>query len=91
LIEAGRSARRRQPGRAAIRYRMLETIRQHCAERAAADDGPAVDTAAPDAHSDYFAGLARRASAALTGWHQVTWKRPGIISSNPRRSSARWA
>jgi non-specific serine/threonine protein kinase len=73
LIEADRSTRSGQPGRIPLRYRMLETIRQFCAARAAADDGPSANGAARDAHSDYFAGLAQQASAALTGWHQAQW------------------
>jgi len=36
LIEADRSALSDQRGRAEARYRMLETIRQYCASRAAA-------------------------------------------------------
>ena len=73
LIEADRNARGGPPGRSPLRYRMLETIRQYCAARAAADDGLAAGLAARDAHSDYFAGLAQQASAALTGWHQGRW------------------
>jgi predicted ATPase/DNA-binding SARP family transcriptional activator len=73
LIEADRNTRRGQPGQAPVRYRMLETIRQYCAARAYTDDGPSADAAARDAHSDYFANLAQRASAALAGWHQGKW------------------
>jgi predicted ATPase len=73
LIEADRSARTGQPRLTPARYRMLETIQQYCAARAAADNGPAASTAAQDAHSNYFVGLARQASAALTGWHQGRW------------------
>jgi predicted ATPase/DNA-binding SARP family transcriptional activator len=73
MIVADRGARLDQPGRAPVRYRMLETIRQYCAGRAAADDGPGAQAAARDAHSRYFATLARQASAALTGWHQGRW------------------
>ena len=73
LIEADRNTRLGQPGRVPVRYRMLETIRQFCAELAIADDGPSAHSAAQDAHGDYFAGLAQRASAALAGWHQGQW------------------
>jgi len=60
------------PDRSPARYRMLETIRQYCADRAA-DEDPQEDMAARDAHSRYFASLARQGSAALTGWHQGRW------------------
>lgn len=73
LIVADRGSRPGHTGRAPIRYRMLETIRQYCAGRAVADDGPGAEAAARDAHSRYFATLARAASAALTGWHQGRW------------------
>jgi predicted ATPase/DNA-binding SARP family transcriptional activator len=73
LIVADRNAGHDQSGRVPIRYRMLETIRQYCAERIAGEDGPDAEIAARDAHSRYFAGLARQASAALTGWHQGRW------------------
>jgi predicted ATPase/transcriptional regulator with XRE-family HTH domain len=70
LIDADRSTSPGQPGRPKIRYRMLELIWQYCTAEAAADDGPGAEAAARDAHSRYFADLARQASAALTGWHQ---------------------
>jgi predicted ATPase/transcriptional regulator with XRE-family HTH domain len=66
----------RTPDRAGAvpgRYAMLETIRQYCAGRAADEDGPGGQAAARDAHSRYFAALARQAAAALTGWHQGQW------------------
>jgi predicted ATPase/DNA-binding SARP family transcriptional activator len=63
LIEAGRSGR----------YRMLETVRQYCAARAADEAGTEAVTTAKAAHSRYFVSLARQASAALTGWHQGRW------------------
>jgi predicted ATPase/DNA-binding SARP family transcriptional activator len=71
LIVIDRSAE--QPRRIQIRYRILETIRQYCAGRIADEDGPDGERAARDAHSRYFVGLARRASAALMGWHQGQW------------------
>jgi len=55
------------------RYRMLETIRQYCAARIAAEDGPDGDAVLRDNHSRYFAGLARRASGPLTGREQGRW------------------
>jgi tetratricopeptide (TPR) repeat protein len=70
LIVTDRRADRDQPGRASIRYSMLETIRQYCAERIADEDGPSGEEATREAHSRFFADLARQASAALTGWHQ---------------------
>ena len=73
LIVADRSAHADQAGRPPVRYRMLETIRQYCAERIADDDGPDGEQADRDAHSRFFGGLAQRASAALTGWQQGHW------------------
>jgi tetratricopeptide (TPR) repeat protein len=52
---------------------MLETIRKYCAGRIADDNWPDGEQADRDAHSRFFAGLAHRASAALTGWHQGEW------------------
>ena len=72
LIVADRSARDRLES-AAIRYRMLETIRQYCAGRIADEDGPNGEQAARETHSRFFAGLAQRASATLVGWHQGQW------------------
>jgi predicted ATPase/DNA-binding SARP family transcriptional activator len=73
LITADRSVGPDQPRWAPIRYRMLETIRQYCAQRVADEDGPEGEAAVRDAHSRFFASLTRRASAALTGWHQGRW------------------
>jgi predicted ATPase/DNA-binding SARP family transcriptional activator len=72
LIEADRTSRGAGSGRAEARYRMLETIRQYCAGRIA-DEGPAANSAARTAHANYFAHLAQRAAAALSGWHQGRW------------------
>jgi predicted ATPase/DNA-binding SARP family transcriptional activator len=58
---------------AAPRYRMLETIRQYCATRIAAEDGPDGDPALHDSHSRYFADLARRAHGPLAGREQGRW------------------
>jgi predicted ATPase/DNA-binding SARP family transcriptional activator len=71
LIMADRGGR--PDRRIQVRYRMLETIRQYCAERVAEEDGPDAEGAAREAHSRYFADLARQASAALTGWQQGWW------------------
>ena len=73
LIMAERSASPDHKARAPIRYRMLEIIRQYCAGRVAEEDGTQGEATARDAHSRYFGGLARQASAALTGWHQGRW------------------
>jgi len=73
LIAADISTRPDRPQRPAVRYRMLETIRQYCAGRIADNEGPDGEQADRDAHSRFFAGLARRASGALTGWHQGEW------------------
>jgi predicted ATPase/DNA-binding SARP family transcriptional activator len=71
LIVTDRSAG--QPGKTAIRYRMLESIRQYCAERITDENGSGSQRGARDAHSRFFADLARQASGALTGWHQGQW------------------
>jgi predicted ATPase len=55
------------------RYRMLETIRQYCAARIAAEDGPDGYAVLRDSHSRYFAGLAMRAYGPLTGREQGRW------------------
>ncbi len=55
------------------RYRMLETIRQYCAARIAAEDGPDGAAVLRDNHSRYFADLARRAYGPLTGREQGRW------------------
>jgi predicted ATPase len=73
LIVADRRVRTDPPGKAAVRYTILETIRQYCAARIIDEDGRDGEEAARDAHSRFFADLARRASAALTGWHQGQW------------------
>jgi tetratricopeptide (TPR) repeat protein len=52
---------------------MLETIRQFCASRTAAEDGPEGGTVLRDTHARYFAGLAARAARPLTGWDQGRW------------------
>jgi predicted ATPase/DNA-binding SARP family transcriptional activator len=52
------------------RCRMLETIRQYCAARVAAEDGPDGEAVLRDSHSRYFADLARRAYGPLTGREQ---------------------
>jgi len=73
LIVADRGAGPERLERAAIRYRMLETIRQYCAGRLAEEDGPDGERTAREAHSRFFADLARQAAAALTGWQQGRW------------------
>jgi predicted ATPase/DNA-binding SARP family transcriptional activator len=55
------------------RYRMLETIRQYCAARIAAEDGSDGDAVLRDSHSRYFADLAGRAYGPLTGREQGQW------------------
>lgn len=58
---------------APLRYRMLETIRQFCAARIAAEDGPDAEAALRNTHSRYFSDLADRASRVLKSWEQGQW------------------
>jgi predicted ATPase/class 3 adenylate cyclase/DNA-binding CsgD family transcriptional regulator len=61
-----------EPAGDALRYRLLETIRQFAAERLA----EAVDekaAAAAVAHCQYFLGLAEAAAPGLTGPDQARW------------------
>jgi predicted ATPase/class 3 adenylate cyclase len=61
-----------EPAGDALRYRLLETIRQFAAERLAeAGDQVAADTAA--AHARYFLALAEAAAPHLTGPDQGRW------------------
>jgi predicted ATPase/DNA-binding SARP family transcriptional activator/Tfp pilus assembly protein PilF len=71
LITVDRS--RRPRGAGPLRYRMLETIRQYCAGRIASEDGPDKEVGLREAHAQYFADLASRAAAGLTGWQQGRW------------------
>ena len=61
-----------EPAGSAVRYRLLETIRQFAAERLAeigGDEAAALATA----HCNYFLGVAEAASAHLTGPDQGAW------------------
>src|SRR5580693_3378316 len=61
-----------EPAGSAVRYRLLETIRQFAAERlveTGGDEGAALATA----HCDYFLHVAEAASPQLTGPDQGAW------------------
>jgi len=56
----------------AVRYRLLETIRQYAAEKlVAAADGE--ETGAPAAHAAYYLGYVQEVAPHLTGRFQETW------------------
>ncbi|QXE36074.1 winged helix-turn-helix domain-containing protein [Streptomyces sp. GMY02] len=56
-----------------MRYRLLETIHEYAAERAA--EAPAVRAAAERAHIAYFTGLAEQADPLLRSGEQLPWIR----------------
>ncbi|MFE4540882.1 BTAD domain-containing putative transcriptional regulator [Streptomyces scopuliridis] len=57
----------------AMRYRLLETIHEYAAERAA--EAPAVRSAAERAHTAYFTALAEEAEPRLRSRDQLPWIR----------------
>jgi predicted ATPase/class 3 adenylate cyclase len=61
-----------EPAGAAVRYRLLETIRQFAAERLA-ETGEDQAAALALAHCDYFLRVAEEASPQLDGPDQATW------------------
>jgi predicted ATPase/class 3 adenylate cyclase len=61
-----------EPAGSAVRYRLLETIRQFAAERLA-ETGEDEAAALATAHCDYFLRVAEAASALLTGPDQGAW------------------
>ncbi|MFE2601480.1 BTAD domain-containing putative transcriptional regulator [Streptomyces sp. NPDC059396] len=61
------------PGGGGMRYRLLETIHEYAAERAA--EVPAVRAAAERAHLAYFTGLAEEADPLLRSGEQLHWIR----------------
>jgi predicted ATPase/DNA-binding SARP family transcriptional activator len=82
LIETDQPARSRAPGR----YRMLETIRQYCAERIIDDDGPEAGIAARDAQR-----ILRRPVPACIGhaYRMATGPLGHEPGSRPRQSHHR--
>jgi predicted ATPase len=58
----------------ALRYRLLETIRQFAAERLSESDGSEADELS-QAHCRYFLSVAEAAAAEFVGREQVTWIR----------------
>jgi predicted ATPase/DNA-binding SARP family transcriptional activator len=73
VIDRDRAESLAESAAPAPRYRMLEIIRQYCAARTAAEDGPDGEAVLRDSHGRYFAGLVRRASRPLTGREQGRW------------------
>ena len=61
-----------EPAGSAVRYRLLETIRQFAAERLA-ETGEDEAAALATAHCDYFLRVAEEASSRLTGPDQGAW------------------
>ena len=61
-----------EPAGSAVRYRLLETIRQFAAERLA-ETGEDEAAALATAHCDYFLRVAEAASSRLTGPDQGAW------------------
>jgi predicted ATPase len=59
----------------AVRYRLLETIRQYCAEALLRTDGDAVALKARTQHACYYLALAEAAGPQLRGPAQGTWLR----------------
>jgi predicted ATPase/class 3 adenylate cyclase len=57
----------------AVRYRLLETIRQYGAEKLATVDGGDEATGASAAHAAYYVGYVQEAAPHLTGRLQETW------------------
>jgi tetratricopeptide (TPR) repeat protein len=80
-----------EPAGAALRYRLLETIRQFAAERLVeAGEDQAVVTGA--AHCAYFLSVAETAAAHLTGPDQGRWlARLDADQANVRRAAERAA
>jgi predicted ATPase/class 3 adenylate cyclase len=80
-----------EPAGAALRYRLLETIRQFAAERladAGADEAAAVEVA----HRGHFLALAEAAAPHLTGSGQGVWfARLDADHANLRRAAERAA
>jgi predicted ATPase/class 3 adenylate cyclase len=58
-----------------VRYRLLETIRQYCAQELVRAAGDAQATAARDRHAAFYLRLAETAGPALTGHQQARWLR----------------
>ena len=63
-----------EPADGALRYRLLETIRQFAKERLIESDGPEADELS-QAHCRYFLSVAETAGAEFAGPKQVRWIR----------------
>jgi len=80
-----------EPAGTALRYRLLETIRQFAAERLADADTEEV-AAVATAHCEYFLALAEAAAPHLTGSGQGMWfARLDAEQANLRRAAGRAA
>jgi len=78
-----------EPAGAALRYRLLETIRQFAAERLADSGG---DQAAAAAHGAHYLSVAEKAAPHLTGPGQGAWlARLDIDQANLRRATGQAA
>jgi predicted ATPase/class 3 adenylate cyclase len=76
-----------EPVEEALRYRLLETIRQFAAERLAGDGGEAAAVAA--AHCAHYLSTAEKAAPHLTGAGQGSWlARLDTDQANLRRAAA---
>lgn len=60
---------------ASVRYRMLETIRQYCAQELLRAGGEAEVLRVRGAHADFYVQLAQEAGQALAGARQGEWLR----------------
>jgi predicted ATPase/class 3 adenylate cyclase len=60
---------------ASVRYRMLETIRQYCAQELLRAGGEAEVLRVRDEHAAFYVQLAQEATLALTGPRQGDWLR----------------
>jgi predicted ATPase len=75
-----------EPAEEALRYRLLETIRQFAAERLAGDGGEAAAVAA--AHCAHYLSAAEKAAPHLTGPGQGSWlARLDTDQANLRRAA----
>ena len=77
-----------EPAGEALRYRLLETIRQFAAERLA-ETGPGEAAAAAAAHCAHYLSVAETAAPHLTGPDQGSWlARLDADQANLRRAAA---
>jgi predicted ATPase/class 3 adenylate cyclase len=82
LVVADRTA-------SAVRYRMLETIRQYSEQDLLSLTGDAEVMRVRDRHAAYYLGLAERAAPELTGRRQAEWLRRLDLEWDNLRAAAR--